>query len=261
MKFHKKKNGKKTGVDYQVLDPDETDKEKETKVINSATALWNRPRKEVSDEEYKEFYKHIAHDFADPVHWSHNRVEGKREYTSLLYIPSRAPFDLWNREAHKGLKLYVKRVFIMDEAEQFLPLYLRFIKGVIDSSDLPLNISRELLQKNPEIDAIKSALTKRVLNMLAKLASKEEAEDKSIYGNLWNEFGQVIKEGFVEDPKNIENLTKLLRFSSSKTQSDQQIRSVQNYVDDIKKDQDKIYYLLADSYQAAKSNPHLEHPA
>ena len=237
---------------------DETDKEKETKVINSATALWNRPRKEVSDEEYKEFYKHIAHDFSDPVHWSHNRVEGKREYTSLLFIPSRAPFDLWNREAPKGLKLYVKRVFIMDEAEQFLPLYLRFIKGVIDSSDLPLNISRELLQKNPEIDAIKSALTKRVLSMLSKLASKEEASDKSIYENLWNEFGQVIKEGFVEDPKNIENLTKLLRFSSSITQSDQQIRSVQNYVDDIKKDQDKIYYLLADSYQAAKSNPHLE---
>ena len=148
-------------------------KEDDVKVINSATALWNRSRNEVTDDEYKEFYKHIAHDFSDPVQWSHNRVEGKREYTSLLYIPSRAPFDLWNREAPKGLKLYVKRVFIMDDAEQFLPLYLRFVKGVIDASDLPLNVSRELLQKNPEIDAIKAALTKRVLDILNKLAGKE----------------------------------------------------------------------------------------
>ena len=234
------------------------DKEEESNIVNSATALWNRSRTEVKDDEYKEFYKHIAHDYSDPLQWSHNRVEGKREYTSLLYIPSRAPFDLWNREAPKGLKLYVKRVFIMDEAEQFLPLYLRFIKGVIDCSDLPLNISRELLQKNPEIEAIKSALTKRVLDMLGKLESKDTKEDKIIYQNLWKEFGQVLKEGFVEDPKNHEKLTKLLRFASTKTESDNQTRSIKNYIDDSKKSQDKIYYLLADNYQSAKSNPHLE---
>ena len=237
---------------------DEVDKESETKVINSATALWNRPRTKVSDDEYKEFYKHIAHDYSDPVKWSHNKVEGKREYTSLLYIPSRAPFDLWNREAPKGLKLYVKRVFIMDDAEQFLPLYLRFIKGVIDSSDLPLNISRELLQKNPETDAIKAALTKRVLDMLGKLAAKDTKEDKEKYQNLWKEFGQVLKEGFVEEAKNSDKLIKLLRFSSTKTESAAQTRSIDEYLKSAKKSQDKIYYLMADSYSAAKSNPHLE---
>ena len=233
-------------------------KEDDVKVINSATALWNRSRNEVTDDEYKEFYKHIAHDFSDPVQWSHNRVEGKREYTSLLYIPSRAPFDLWNREAPKGLKLYVKRVFIMDDAEQFLPLYLRFVKGVIDASDLPLNVSRELLQKNPEIDAIKAALTKRVLDILNKLAGKEAEEDQKIYENLWREFGAVIKEGFVEETKNSEKLIKLLRFSSTKSSSSEQTRTISQYLNDTKKDQDKIYYLLADNYAAAKSNPHLE---
>ena len=237
---------------------DAVDKESETKVINSATALWNRPRTKVSDDEYKEFYKHIAHDYSDPVQWSHNKVEGKREYTSLLYIPSRAPFDLWNREAPKGLKLYVKRVFIMDDAEQFLPLYLRFIKGVIDSSDLPLNISRELLQKNPETDAIKAALTKRVLDMLGKLASKQTKEEKEKYQNLWKEFGQVLKEGFVEETKNSDKLMKLLRFSSTKTESAAQTRSIDEYLKSAKKSQDKIYYLMADNYSAAKSNPHLE---
>ena len=237
---------------------DEMNKEDDVKVINSATALWNRSRNEVTDDEYKEFYKHIAHDFSDPVQWSHNRVEGKREYTSLLYIPSRAPFDLWNREAPKGLKLYVKRVFIMDDAEQFLPLYLRFVKGVIDASDLPLNVSRELLQKNPEIDAIKAALTKRVLDILNKLAGKEAEEDQKIYENLWREFGAVIKEGFVEETKNSEKLIKLLRFSSTKSPSSEQTRTISQYLNDTKKDQDKIYYLLADNYAAAKSNPHLE---
>jgi len=237
---------------------DEINKEDEVKVINSATALWNRPRNEVTNDEYKEFYKHIAHDFSDPIQWSHNKVEGKREYTSLLYIPSRAPFDLWNREAPKGLKLYVKRVFIMDDAEQFLPLYLRFVKGVIDASDLPLNISRELLQKNPEIDAIKAALTKRVLDILSKLAGKDKEEDQKIYGNLWQEFGAVIKEGFVEETKNSEKLIKLLRFSSTQTKAADQTRSINEYLEHAKKDQDKIYYLLADNYAAAKSNPHLE---
>ena len=177
---------------------------------------------------------------------------------AFFYIPSRAPFDLWNREAPKGLKLYVKRVFIMDDAEQFLPLYLRFVKGVIDASDLPLNVSRELLQKNPEIDAIKAALTKRVLDILNKLAGKEAEEDQKIYENLWREFGAVIKEGFVEETKNSEKLIKLLRFSSTKSSSSEQTRTISQYLNDTKKDQDKIYYLLADNYAAAKSNPHLE---
>jgi molecular chaperone HtpG len=237
---------------------DEVNKDDKAQVINSATALWNRPRNKVSDEEYKEFYKHIAHDFSDPLQWSHNRVEGKREYTSLLYIPSKAPYDLWNREAPKGLKLYVKRVFIMDDAEQFLPLYLRFVKGVIDSSDLPLNVSRELLQKNPEIDAIKAALTKRVLDIITKLAVKDDKEDKDVYINLWKEFGQVIKEGFVEEPKNSDKLMKILRFSSTHTKSETQDRAISDYVRSSAKDQNKIYYLLAENYAAAKSNPHLE---
>ena len=237
---------------------DEVNKDDKAQVINSATALWNRPRNKVSDEEYKEFYKHIAHDFSDPLQWSHNRVEGKREYTSLLYIPSKAPYDLWNREAPKGLKLYVKRVFIMDDAEQFLPLYLRFVKGVIDSSDLPLNVSRELLQKNPEIDAIKAALTKRVLDIITKLAVKDDKEDKDVYINLWKEFGQVIKEGFVEEPKNSDKLMKILRFSSTHTKSETQDRAISDYVKSSAKDQNKIYYLLAENYAAAKSNPHLE---
>ncbi|MCH8117616.1 MAG: molecular chaperone HtpG, partial [Proteobacteria bacterium] len=183
----------------------------EPKVVNSATALWRRSRSDISDDEYKEFYKHLSHDFADPLLWSHNRVEGKREYTSLLYVPSSAPFDLWNREAPRGLKLYVQRVFIMDDAEQFLPLYLRFVKGVVDSSDLPLNISRELLQQNADLVAMRGALTKRVLDMLARLATSH-AEN---YQKFWGEFGQVLKEGLVEDHANKEKLAKLIRFATT----------------------------------------------
>ena len=222
--------------------------------VNSATALWTRSRSEITDDEYKEFYKHLSHDFADPLVWSHNRVEGKREYTSLLYIPSRAPFDLWNREAPRGLKLYVQRVFIMDQAEQFLPLYLRFIKGVIDSSDLPLNVSRETLQQNAEIEAIRNALTRRVLDMLAKLA----ADGPEDYAGFWREFGQVLKEGIVEDKQNADKLVRLLRFSTTHGGSEKQDQSLADYVSRAGEDQDKIYYLLGDSHATASSSPHLE---
>ena len=226
--------------------------EEEDKVVNSATALWTLPRTEISDDEYKEFYKHLAHDFADPLTWSHNRVEGKREYTSLLYIPATAPFDLWNREAPRGLKLYVQRVFIMDDAEQFLPLYLRFVKGVIDSSDLPLNVSRELLQQNPDLTAMRSALTKRVLDMLMKLAKGDD------YEKFWGEFGQVLKEGVVEDFANKDKLAKLLRFASTHGSEDKQDQSLEDYVSRLQDGQDKIYYILADSYATAIASPHLE---
>jgi len=228
--------------------------EDEEKVVNSATALWTRSRSDIGDDEYKEFYKYLSHDFADPLAWSHNRVEGKKEYTSLLYIPAAAPFDMWNREAPRGLKLYVQRVFIMDEAEQFLPLYLRFVKGVVDSSDLPLNVSRELLQKNPELVSMRSALTRRVLNMLDKMASGN-AED---YKTVWREFGQVLKEGVVEDHANKEKLAKLLRFASTENGDDTQDQSLQDYVDRAGPDQDKIYYMLAENYATAAASPHLE---
>ena len=226
--------------------------EDEDTVVNSATALWTRSRSEVSDEEYKEFYKHLSHDFADPLSWSHNRVEGKREYTSLLYLPSTAPFDLWNREAPRGLKLYVQRVFIMDDAEQFLPLYLRFIKGVVDSADLPLNVSRELLQQNPELTAMRSALTKRALDMIRKLAAGDD------YATFWGQFGQVMKEGVVEDPSNKETLASLLRFSSTALDDESQSRSLDEYLDAAGPEQDKIYYLLADNVATAKASPHIE---
>ncbi|MGB5347238.1 MAG: molecular chaperone HtpG [Woeseia sp.] len=228
--------------------------EEQPKAVNSATALWTRSRSEISDEEYREFYKHLSHDFADPLTFSHNRVEGKREYTSLLYLPSVAPFDLWNREAPRGLKLYVQRVFIMDDAEQFLPLYLRFVKGVVDASDLPLNVSRELLQKTPGVDAMKSALTRRVLDMLVKLASDEP--DK--YQSFWDQFGAVIKEGFVEDRQHADKLLKMLRFTTTKSESSKQDQSLEEYVQRAAQDQDKIYYLLAENYATAKSSPHLE---
>lgn len=230
----------------------------ERKTVNSATALWTRSRGDVADDEYKEFYKHLSHDFSDPLTWSHNRVEGKREYTSLLYIPARAPFDLWNREAPRGLKLYVQRVFIMDDAEQFLPLYLRFVKGVVDSADLPLNVSRELLQRHPEIDAIKSALTKRALDMLGKLAAGDSDEERAEYRTFWSEFGQVIKEGLVEDSANRDKILALLRFASTFDDEEAQTHSLSDYVGRMIDDQDTIYYLLADSLSAAKSSPHLE---
>jgi molecular chaperone HtpG len=226
--------------------------EEETKVVNSATALWTRSRTDVSEDEYKEFYKYLSHDFTDPLTWSHNRVEGKREYTSLLYIPSAAPFDLWNREAPRGLKLYVQRVFIMDDAEQFLPLYLRFVKGVVDSSDLPLNVSRELLQQNPELTAMRSALTKRVLDMLSKLTKGDD------YDKFWGEFGQVLKEGVVEDFANKDKLAKLLRFATTHSGSESQDQSLEDYIGRAKDDQDKIYYILAENHATAIASPHLE---
>ncbi|MCO4810037.1 MAG: molecular chaperone HtpG [Gammaproteobacteria bacterium] len=229
-----------------------TEGEDETKVVNSATALWTRSRTDVEDEEYKEFYKYLSHDFADPLAWSHNRVEGKREYTSLLYIPAAAPFDMWNREAPRGLKLYVQRVFIMDDAEQFLPLYLRFVKGVVDSADLPLNVSRELLQQNPDLAAMRSALTKRVLDMLGKLTKGDD------YAKFWLEFGQVLKEGLVEDLANKDKLAKLLRFATTQSGTDAQDQSLDDYVARAQEDQDKIYYILADNHATAVASPHLE---
>jgi molecular chaperone HtpG len=225
----------------------------ETKIVNSATALWTRSRSDVTEDEYQEFYKHLSHDFTDPLMWSHNRVEGKREYTSLLYIPAAAPFDMWNREAPRGLKLYVQRVFIMDDAEQFLPLYLRFVKGVVDSSDLPLNISRELLQQNPDLTAMRGALTRRVLDMLKKIAG-----DKDDYQKFWGEFGQVFKEGLVEDHANKDKLAKLLRFATTQSGDDTQDQSLDDYLGRMKDDQDKIYYILAENHATAVASPHLE---
>ncbi|SFR41911.1 molecular chaperone HtpG [Marinobacter daqiaonensis] len=222
--------------------------------VNDATALWTLPRAEIKDEEYKEFYKHIAHDFEDPLTWSHNKVEGKLDYTSLLYIPKRAPFDLYNREAPRGLKLYVQRVFIMDDAEQFLPLYLRFAKGVIDSNDLSLNVSREILQNDSTVESIRTAMTKRVLDMLSKL-SKKQPED---YQGFWNEFGTVLKEGPAEDFSNREKIAGLLRFASTHTGESAQNVSLDDYISRMKDGQNKIYYITADSFTAAKSSPHLE---
>ena len=239
-------------------DDDDSDTEEtlpSMEVVNSARALWSRSRTDVKDEEYQEFYKHISHDFEDPAHWSHNKVEGKLEYTSLLFLPKRAPFDLWNREAPKGLKLYVQRVFIMDEAEQFLPLYLRFVRGIVDSNDLPLNVSRELLQESPHVTSIRNALTKRVLDMFSKVS----ADDQELYGELWDEFGQVLKEGVGEDFTNRDALLKLFRFASTKDASeDKQRVSLLDYVSRAKDDQDKIYFLVAESLAAARQSPHLE---
>jgi len=222
--------------------------------VNTAQALWTRSRTELKDEEYKEFYKHISHDFGDPLEWSHNKVEGKLEYTSLLYLPARAPYDMWNRDAARGLKLYVQRVFIMDDAEQFLPLYLRFIKGVLDSNDISLNVSREILQKDPAVDSMKSALTKRVLDMLAKLKKK----DKDTYQKFWNEFGQVLKEGPAEDYANREKIAKLLLFATTHTETSLQDQSLEDYVSRMKEGQEKIYYIAAESYNTARNSPHLE---
>ena len=226
----------------------------EWETVNRASALWTRPRTEVTDAEYTEFYKHVAHDHSDPLAWSHNKVEGKLEYTSLLYVPGRAPFDLYHREAPKGLKLYVQRVFVMDQAEQFLPLYLRFIKGVVDSNDLSLNVSREILQSGPVIDSMKSALTKRSLDMLEKL-SKDKPEQ---YATFWKEFGQVLKEGPAEDYNNREKVAGLLRFASTRGEGDAQTVSLSDYLARMAEGQDKIYYLTGESYTQVRNSPHLE---
>ncbi len=233
---------------------EDADKAPEFESVNSATALWSRSRSELKDEEYKEFYKHVAHDFEDPLTWSHNRVEGKLEYTSLLYIPKRAPFDLWNREKPRGLKLYVQRVFIMDDAEQFLPLYLRFVKGIVDSNDLSLNVSREILQNDAVVQKMKGALTKRVLDTLGKLA-KDRPED---YAAFWKEFGQVLKEGPSEDFANKEEIAKLFRFSSTHEDKEEQAVSLEDYVARMREGQDKIYFVAGESFANARRSPHLE---
>lgn len=238
--------------------PSENKDEKKTEVefetVNRATALWALPKSDIKDEEYKEFYKHIGHDFEDPLIWSHNRVEGKLEYTTLLYIPNHAPFDLWNAERPRGLKLYVRRVFIMDDAEQFLPHYLRFVKGVVDCADLPLNISREILQNNKQVETIKQAIAKRVLSMLEQLAEN----DKEKYQQFWKEFGQALKEGPGEDSTNKETIAKLLRFASTKADTAEQNVSLDEYISRMKPEQKKIYYITADNFIAAQHSPHLE---
>ncbi|MFQ3331521.1 molecular chaperone HtpG [Candidatus Njordibacter sp. Uisw_039] len=233
-------------------DADKQEPEEET--VNSATALWTKSRSEVKDEQYHEFYKHVSHDFQEPLTWAHNKVEGKLEYTSLLYIPAKAPMDMWQREATRGLKLYVQRVFIMDEAEQFLPMYLRFIKGIVDSNDLSLNVSREILQKDPVIDSMRAALTKRVLDVLEKMSKKQPEQ----YATFWKEFGQVMKEGPAEDHNNKEKIANLLRFSSSTDDKTDQIHSLAEYKGRMQEGQDKIYYVVADNHNTAKNSPHLE---
>lgn len=235
-----KKKSKKKAAEYEA--------------VNDAKALWLRSRKDVNDDEYKAFYKHVSHDFEDPLVWSHNKVEGKLEYTSLLYLPKRAPYDLWNRDAVRGLKLYVQRIFIMDDADQFLPLYLRFVKGVVDSNDISLNVSREILQQDPAVDSMRSALTKRALDMLSKLQKK----DREGYNKFWMEFGQVLKEGPVEDFPNREKVAKLLQFTTTESKADAQDQGFEDYVNRMQDGQEKIYYLVSESVKACRNSPHLE---
>ena len=246
------------GLPVEMLTKEYDDEGKETgekwEKINKSDALWTRSKNDISDEEYKEFYKRLSHDFADPLLWAHNKVEGNQEYTSLLYVPSKAPWDLFNREHKHGLKLYVQRVFIMDDAEQFMPNYLRFMRGLIDSNDLPLNVSREILQDNKTTAALRKALTKRSLQMLEKLAK----EDADKYQQFWKEFGLVLKEGPAEDFGNKETIAKLLRFASTHNDSSEQTVSLEDYVARMKEGQKAIYYITADSYVAAKNSPHLE---
>jgi len=222
--------------------------------VNQASALWARPRSEITDEQYQEFYKHVGHDFDPPLAWTHSRVEGRQEYTQLLYIPARAPFDLWDRQHRAGLKLYVRRVFIMDDAENLMPAYLRFVRGVIDSNDLPLNVSRELLQSNKDVDAIRSGSTKKVLSLLEDLAANQQEK----YATFWKEFGRVLKEGIGEDSANRDRIAGLLRFASTQSDSEDQTVSLADYIGRLKPAQDKIYYVTADSFLAAKNSPHLE---
>jgi len=226
----------------------------EYEAINQASALWTRPKNEITDEQYHEFYKHVAHDYTDPLAWSHARVEGSQEYTELLYIPSRAPFDLYERERKQGVKLYVRRVFIMEDTEKLMPHYLRFVRGVIDSSDLPLNVSREILQQSKDIDAIRAGCVKKVLGMLEDLAQN----DSDKYASFWKEFGQVLKEGVGEDFANKERIAKLLRFSSSTSEGEQADVSLAAYLERMKPGQDKIYYITAETPAAARNSPHLE---
>jgi len=242
----KKAEWDKDSSEYRITDEDET--------VNQANALWARPKAEITEEQYQEFYKHVGHDFEPPLAYTHNKVEGKQEYTQLLYIPSRAPFDLWDRQHRHGIKLYVRRVFIMDDAEQLMPAYLRFVRGVVDSNDLPLNVSREILQQSKDIDAIRSGCTRRVLALLEDLA--ENHKDK--YTTFWSEFSRVLKEGVGEDHANRERIAKLLRLSSTHTDSEEQSVSLADYVGRMKQGQEKIYYVTAETFLAAKNSPHLE---
>ena len=229
-------------------------KKDEWESVNQANALWTRSKSEVTDEQYREFYKHVSHDYDDPLAWTHNRVEGRSEYTQLLYVPKHAPCDMWDRDARRGVKLYVKRVFIMDDAEQMLPSYLRFVRGVIDSADLPLNVSRELLQESRDVKAIREGSTKRILSLLEDLAENKKEE----YATFWAEFGQVLKEGTGEDAANLERIAKLLRFASTKEDSDAQTVTLEDYLARMKEGQETIYFVTADSYTAGRNSPHLE---
>ena len=248
-----------------VMKKEEWDKDKgeqvvtdEDETVNQANALWARSKSDITDEQYKEFYKHVGHDFEDPLCWTHAKVEGKQEYTQLLYIPSRAPFDLWDRNARHGVKLYVRRVFIMDDAEKLMPLYLRFVRGVVDSNNLPLNVSREILQESKDIDNIRSGCTRKVLSMLESLANSEDAADKEKYAQFWQAFGAVLKEGVGEDFANKDKIAGLIRFASTHGDGDKQVVSLADYIGRMKEGQEKIYYVTADSFNAAKNSPHLE---
>ncbi|UIN23193.1 molecular chaperone HtpG [Herbaspirillum frisingense] len=236
----------------------ETVQKDELETVNQASALWSRSKSEITPEQYEEFYKHVSHDFGAPLAYTHNRVEGRSEYTQLLYIPARAPFDLWDRNKRGGIKLYVKRVFIMDDAEQLMPVYLRFVKGVIDSADLPLNVSREILQESRDVRAIRDGSAKRVLGLLEELANSEDQAQKDKFATFWTEFGQVLKEGIGEDAANKERIAKLLRFASTHNDSEVQNVSLADYLGRMKEGQDKIYYVTAETFQAAKNSPHLE---
>ncbi|MBK7768072.1 MAG: molecular chaperone HtpG [Sulfuritalea sp.] len=230
----------------------------EDETVNQASALWARSKNDITEEQYKEFYKHVGHDFEDPLTWTHARVEGKTEYTQLLYVPARAPFDLWDRNARHGVKLYVRRVFIMDDAEQLMPLYLRFVRGVVDSNDLPLNISREILQESKDIESIRNGCTKKVLGMLADLANSEDAAEKEKYAKFWGEFGKVLKEGMGEDHANKDRIAALLRFASTQADTTDETVSLADYIGRMKPEQEKIYYVTAETFNAAKNSPHLE---
>ena len=233
-----------------VTDEDET--------VNQANALWTRSKNDITDDEYTAFYKHVAHDFEDPLAWTHSRVEGRHEYTNLLYIPKNAPFDLWDRNAKHGIKLYVKRVFIMDDAEKLMPTYLRFVRGVVDSADLPLNVSREILQESKDIDTIRAGCTKKVLTLLESLANSDEAADKDKYAEFWKAFGKVLKEGVGEDFANKDKIAGLLRFASTKLDTPDEVVSLADYIGRMKEGQDKIYFVTAETFNAAKNSPHLE---
>ena len=230
----------------------------EDETINQASALWARPKSEITDEQYRELYKHIAHDFEDPLTYIHSRVEGRQEYTQLLYIPQRAPFDLWDRHAKRGIKLYVRRVFIMDDAEQLMPIYLRFVRGIVDSNDLPLNVSREILQESRDIEAIRAGCAKKVLSMIETLADSEEDAEKEKFTKFWKEFGRVLKEGIGEDFANKDRIAKLLRFASTHTDTPDETVSLADYVSRMKEEQEKIYFVTAETFTAAKNSPHLE---